>query len=187
MKLAVFCGSSSGHLAVYTEAATALGILFANQGIELIYGGGHVGLMGAIADATLGAGGRVTGVMPTQLVEREIAHEGLTQLIVVKDMHERKATIAELADGFIAMPGGAGTLEEITEQWTWAQLGIHQKPCAFLNVNDYYEPLKLLTTTMVQNGFMKAEYADMLIYEKQVDKILTAMKQYIAPTPKWQN
>lgn len=187
MKIAIYCGSKSGHLKIFTEAAKILGKLLATEGIELVYGGGHVGLMGAVADASLSAGGRVIGVMPTHLVEREIAHKSLTELIVVKDMHERKAKIAKLADGFIALPGGAGTLEEIAEQWTWAQLGIHQKPCAFLNVNDYYEPLKLMTNMMVENGFMDAAYAEMLIYEKQPDDILEMMKRYKAPTPKWQN
>ncbi|STW42923.1 lysine decarboxylase family protein [Klebsiella variicola] len=129
--IGIFCGSSAGEHPLYLDTARLVGRTLAQQGLALVYGGGKVGLMGAVADAALEAGGVVIGVMPRGLVEREIAHRGLTELHVVEDMHERKTKMAALADGFIALPGGAGTLEEIFEQWTWAQLGIHEKPCAF--------------------------------------------------------
>ena len=185
MRLAVFCGSSMGIRGEFLDAAQLLGRLLAAQDIELVYGGGHVGLMGGVADAVLGAGGKVIGVMPQHLVDKEIAHQGLTELIVVADMHERKLKMADLSDGFIAMPGGAGTIEEITEQWTWAQLGVHQKPCAFLNVLDYYDPFKMFVTSMVENGFVQADYADMLIYADDPQSILAEIKSYVAPAPKW--
>ncbi|MBL1421068.1 MAG: TIGR00730 family Rossman fold protein [Alphaproteobacteria bacterium] len=185
MRLAVFCGSSVGKSDEFLKAAQALGRLLAQQGIELVYGGGHVGLMGGIADAVLGAGGKVIGVMPQHLVDREIAHTGLSELIVVADMHERKLKMADLSDGFIAMPGGAGTIEEITEQWTWAQLGVHQKPCAFLNILNYYDPFKIFVASMVEQGFVAADYADMLIYSDDPQVILNEIKDYNAPAPKW--
>lgn len=187
MRLAVFCGSSVGNSGEFLSAAQALGRLLAERDIELVYGGGHVGLMGGVADAVLDAGGKVIGVMPQHLVDREIAHAGLTELIVVADMHERKLKMADLSDGFIAMPGGGGTLEEIAEQWTWAQLGVHQKPCAFLNVLDYYEPFKVFVTSMVQNGFVRVDYADMLIYSADPQVILDEIKSYTPPAPKWQD
>ena len=137
--IGIFCGSSAGEHPLYLDTARLVGRTLAQQGLALVYGGGKVGLMGAVADAALEAGGVVIGVMPRGLVEREIAHRGLTELHVVEDMHERKTKMAALADGFIALPGGAGTLEEIFEQWTWAQLGIHEKPCAFLNIKGYYD------------------------------------------------
>lgn len=186
MKLAVFCGSSEGTSSEYMAAARALGVEMAAQDIELIYGGAQVGLMGAVADAVLDASGKVIGVMPRHLVEREIAHNGLTELIVVEDMHERKLKMAELADGFIAMPGGAGTLEEIAEQWTWAQLGLHQKPCAFLNVLDYYEPLRTFINLTADQGFSHVNYTDMLIYSAEPKQILARIAQYTPPPPKWQ-
>ncbi len=152
--IGIFCGSSAGEHPLYLETARLVGRTLAQQGLALVYGGGKVGLMGAVADAALEAGGVVIGVMPRGLVEREIAHRGLTELHVVEDMHERKTKMAALADGFIALPGGAGTLEEIFEQWTWAQLGIHEKPCAFLNIKGYYDPLQAMVDNMVREGFM---------------------------------
>ena len=137
----VFCGSQPGDDPAYEGAAWALGETLAAMGIELVYGGGHVGLMGAIADAALAAGGEVTGVMPRALVDREIAHTGLSRLHVVGSMHERKAMMSELSEGFVALPGGSGTLEEFFEVLTWAQLGEHGKPCGLLNVAGYYDPL----------------------------------------------
>ncbi len=150
--IGIFCGSSAGEHPLYLETARLVGRTLAQQGLALVYGGGKVGLMGAVADAALEAGGVVIGVMPRGLVEREIAHRGLTELHVVEDMHERKTKMAALADGFIALPGGAGTLEEIFEQWTWAQLGIHEKPCAFLNIKGYYDPLQAMVDNMVREG-----------------------------------
>ncbi len=141
--------------------------------------------MGALADAVLNEGGRVIGVMPRALVEREIAHHGLTSLIVVDSMHERKEEMANRADGFIALAGGAGTLEEAFEQWTWAQLGVHQKPCAFLNTNGYFDPLRTMIDKIVSEGFMKAVYADMLVFSEHPIDILNAFKSYQPPLRKW--
>ena len=142
MRICVFCGSSFGNNEVYGNAAREMGRTLAAHKIGLIYGGGRVGLMGVLADAALNAGGAVIGVIPRSLVEREIQHTSLTELHTVATMHERKTRMAELADAFIALPGGAGTLEEIFEQWTWAQLGIHRKPCGFLNTNGFFDPLR---------------------------------------------
>lgn len=185
MKLAVFCGSSEGRSSEFMVAARGLGRRMAEQEIELVYGGAQVGLMGAVADAALEHGGKVIGVMPQHLVDREIAHDGLTELIVVADMHERKQQMAELSDGFIAMPGGAGTLEEIAEQWTWAQLGVHQKPCAFLNVLGYYDGLRSFVNHTVEHGFTGSDYGDMLIFTADVNDILLQINAYTPPPPKW--
>lgn len=185
MKVAVFCGSSAGLDPVYTSAAAALGRFFAEQQIALVYGGGKVGLMGVIADAVMDAGGQVYGVIPVSLQSKELAHPGLTELFVVADMHERKAKMAELADAFVAMPGGAGTLEEIFEAWTWAQLGYHSKPCAFYNVNGFYDPLLQMITNMTQAGFLKSVHADMLIQADQPEALLQALQQYQPPQHKW--
>lgn len=185
MRICVFCGSSLGRDRAYKEAAELTGKLLAQQGIELVYGGGHVGLMGALADAALAEGGQVTGVMPRALVEREIAHRGLTSLVVVDSMHERKTEMAKNADGFIALPGGAGTLEEAFEQWTWAQLGVHRKPCGFLNTKGYFDPLRSMIEKIVAEGFMKAEYADMLVFFEQPDEIFSAFESYVPPPRKW--
>ena len=184
--IGVFCGSSSGTDPIYIEAARETGRLTAQRGIEIVFGGGRVGLMGAVADAALGEGGHVTGVMPKALVDREIAHESLTEMHVVKNMHERKMKMAELSSGFVALPGGAGTLEEIFEQWTWAQLGIHDKACGFLNVGGYFDPLKEMAARMVDKGFMKGRYADMLIFTEDPGGLLDSFETYTPPAPKWQ-
>lgn len=185
MNICVFCGSSFGKDQAYKEAAERTGTLLAQRGIELIYGGGHVGLMGVIADAALAEGGQVTGVIPRALSEREVAHRDLTTLVVVDSMHERKAEMAKRADGFIALPGGAGTLEEAFEQWTWAQLGIHQKPCGFLNIKGYFDPLRAMIKQIVEEGFIRAEYADMLIFSDDPAHIISAFESYAPPTDKW--
>lgn len=185
MRIAVFCGSASGHDPVYQRAAKQLGQTLAGQGIGLVYGGGHVGLMGAVADAALLHGGEVIGVMPQALVDREIAHNGLTRLDVVSDMHARKDRMSELADGFVALPGGAGTLEEIFEQWTWAQLGIHEKPCGFLNVDGYFDPLLSMVDKMVEQGFMKMDYGQMLVITDNIDTLLQKISEYSPPARKW--
>lgn len=183
--IGIFCGSSTGENPIYQVYAQQVGKALAQAGVELVYGGGKVGLMGAVADAALEHGGRVIGVMPRGLVEREIAHSGLSDLHVVENMHERKNKMSLLADGFIAMPGGAGTLEEIFEQWTWAQLGIHEKPCAFLNVNGYYNPLQAMAEKMAAEGFMHRRYAEMLTFSDDVQEILTAFHRYTPPQRKW--
>src|SRR5918993_5316430 len=153
--VAIFCGSSSGTDPLYKVQATALGITLAHQRIEIIYGGAKVGLMGAVADAALSAGGKVTGVIPRFLRSKEIAHKNLTELIIVGSMHERKTKMHELCDGIIALPGGFGTLEELFEILTWAQLGLHKKPIGLLDVNGFYDNLNLLLQTMVHQGFLK--------------------------------
>jgi len=150
-----------------------------------VYGGGNVGLMGTLADAVLSAGGQVTGVMPRALVEREIVHQGVADLRVVETMHERKQLMADLADAFLALPGGPGTLEEIFEQWTWAQLGIHAKPCGFLNVNGYFTPLVNMMERMVVEGFLAAPLAAMVAVENQPEKLLARFETYRPPARKW--
>ncbi|MDP0615516.1 TIGR00730 family Rossman fold protein [Klebsiella pneumoniae] len=181
----IFCGSSEGGSTAYMDAARHTGKWLAKQGINIVYGGGRVGLMGAIADSALAQGGHVTGVIPKSLLEREIAHTGLSELHVVDNMHQRKSVMAELSSSFIALPGGAGTAEEIFEQWTWAQLGIHNKPCAFLNVDHFYSPLKVMVQQMVNEGFMKQDYADMLLFSESLQDIIDYFKIYTPPVSKW--
>ncbi|MGA8272080.1 MAG: TIGR00730 family Rossman fold protein [Candidatus Sulfotelmatobacter sp.] len=181
----VFCGSSSGRDAAYEAAARATGHSLARSGLRLVYGGGKVGLMGVLADTVLSAGGQVTGVIPRALFDREIAHSGVRDMRVVQSMHERKELMASLADAFIALPGGAGTLEEIFEQWTWAQLGIHAKPCGFLNVNGYFDPLFVLIGRMVAEGFMARAFAAMLAVETDPDRLLAGFRAYQPPPQKW--
>ena len=181
----IFCGSSNGNSTSYMDAARHTGKWLAEQGIHIVYGGGRVGLMGAIADSALAHGGHVTGVIPKSLQEREIAHTGLSELYVVDNMHQRKSLMAELSSSFIALPGGAGTAEEIFEQWTWAQLGIHNKPCAFLNVNHFYNPLSVMVQQMVSEGFMKQDYADMLLFSEDLHDIIDYFKAYTPPVSKW--
>jgi len=181
----VFCGSNSGVSRCYEDAARATGRALARVDLRVIYGGGKVGLMGILADAVLSAGGNVTGVMPRALLEREIAHRGLSDLRVVESMHQRKELMAGLADAFIALPGGAGTLEEIFEQWTWAQLGIHEKPCGFLNVNGYFDPLLAVFEKMVAEGFMAQGFTDMLAVENNLEALLSRFRAYQPPARKW--
>ncbi len=154
-RICVFCGSTKGDREAYPEAATAFGSLLAAHGLGLVYGGASVGLMGAVADAVLQASGDVTGVIPQSLVDKEIAHSGLTQTHIVGTMHERKALMAKLSDGFVALPGGIGTLEELFEMWTWAQLGLHDKPCVLLNVAGYYDELICFLDKMTDSGYLK--------------------------------
>lgn len=186
MRICVFCGSKSGNNELYSNAAREMGRTLAGRSIELIYGGGRVGLMGTLADAALLAGGAVVGVMPQSLVDREIQHAGLTELHIVGTMHERKTKMAELAEGFIALPGGAGTLEEIFEQWTWAQLGIHHKPCGFLNTNGYFDPLRAMIDRMTAEGFLRPEHASMLVFDTEPGAIVDKFGAYCAPLAKWQ-
>lgn len=186
MRICVFCGSNSGNNGLYVTAAREMGKTLAAHNIDLIYGGGRVGLMGALADAALGAGGAVIGVMPRALVEREIQHTSLSQLHTVETMHERKTKMAELADGFIALPGGAGTLEEIFEQWTWAQLGIHDKPCGFLNTSGYFDSLRKMIEQMTGEGFLRPEHASMLVFDTHPAAILDEFRNYSPPEAKWQ-
>ena len=181
MRYCVFCGSSGGVRPEYTQAAEELGRLLAEAGIGLVYGGASVGLMGAVADAALKAGGEVIGVIPQSLAGREIAHQGLKDLRITSSMHERKAMMAELSDGFIALPGGIGTFEEIFEVWTWAKLAHHAKPCALLNVEGFYDGLALFLDTVVREGFLKGKHLEMLLNERDPKSLLEAMGKYVAP------
>ncbi|HKT14294.1 MAG TPA: TIGR00730 family Rossman fold protein [Allosphingosinicella sp.] len=183
--LCVFCGSSIGRDVRYREAAVAAGQALVRGGIDLVYGGGRIGLMGIIADAVLAGGGRVTGVIPQDLLDRELGHSGLTALHVVGSMHERKAKMAELSDGFIALPGGAGTLEEMFEQWTWAQLGIHAKPCGFLNADGYFDPVRAMIARMVAEGFLSPEHADILVFASDIGTLLDCFEDRFAPARRW--
>lgn len=183
--ICVYCGSSAGNDPKFLEEAVSAGTLIAKQGLTLVYGGGKVGLMGAVADAALAAGGKVIGVMPADLVNQEIGHKGLTELKIVNSMHERKWAMAELSDGFLCLPGGPGTYEEIFEQWTWALLGFHAKPCGFVNVAGYYDPLRAAVANMVENGFLQAQYAEMLIYAADTEEALARFEAYVPPPPKW--
>ena len=180
-RLCVFCGSSKGAREIYVQAAQQVGLELARRGIELVYGGGNVGLMGVLADAVLAAGGRVTGVIPEQLMARELGHTGVQDLRIVKTMHERKALMAELADGFIAMPGGIGTYEEFFEVLTWAQLGLHAKPCALLNVDDFYNPVLRLLDHAVEERFVRASHRDLIVVETVPARLLDRMAQHHAP------
>ena len=185
MILCVYCGTSFGDDPAYLAAAKATAQLFAEQGIGIVYGGAIVGLMGAVADTALAAGGKVIGVMPHSLVEREIGHPGLTALHVTETMHERKALMEQLSDGFVALPGGPGTLDEMMEQWTWALLGVHAKPCGFLNVKGYFDPLQAMTRRMVAEGFLKQTYADMLVFTDDPAELVERFRAYVPPPPKW--
>ncbi|PWV99364.1 hypothetical protein DFQ01_11580 [Paenibacillus cellulosilyticus] len=182
--IAVFCGSSEGISPVYKEAAIQLGQALANNQITLIYGGANVGLMGAVADAVLEQGGSVIGILPHFLQSREIAHTGLTELIMVDSMHERKAKMAELADGFIAMPGGPGTMEEYFEIFTWGQLGLHEKPCGLLNVNHYFDPLLSMFDVMERERFMQPKYRSMVLTDDTPEGMLAKFASYSAPSVK---
>jgi uncharacterized protein (TIGR00730 family) len=154
-RVCVFCGASSGRAPAYADAARAFGATLAARGLGLVYGGGRVGLMGAVADGALGAGGEAVGVIPQELVDRELAHGGLSELRVVGSLHERKALMAELADAFVALPGGFGTLDELMEQLTWWQLGLHSKPVGLLDVEDYWRPLIALARHATEEGFVR--------------------------------
>lgn len=185
MHVAVYCGSSSGHNPDYVEAAQALGQYLGEQGINLVFGGGKVGLMGTVADAVLAAGGEVHGVIPEALKDRELAHPGLTHLDVVATMHQRKARMAELADAYIALPGGPGTLEELFEAWTWGQLGYHRKPCALYNVCGYYDALLDFVDRMTGEGFLSPTHAEMLIVASEPAPLVDALRAYQPPARKW--
>jgi uncharacterized protein (TIGR00730 family) len=184
--LCVFCGSSQGANPAYAEAAKNLGGELARRGIALVYGGGNVGLMGVIADAVLAGGGEVIGVIPEALMAKELGHGRIQDLRVVKTMHERKAMMAELSDGFIAMPGGIGTFEEFFEIVTWAQLGFHSKPCALLNVNGFYDPLLHLLDHAIAESFVKPKQRDLVLVEADFSKLLDRMAHHHVPhEPKW--
>lgn len=180
-RLCVFCGANPGHDPRYLEAAAALGRCIAQAGLGLVYGGASIGLMGAVADAALAEGGEVIGVIPQTLVEREVAHHGLADLRVVTSMHERKALMAELSDGFIALPGGVGTLEELFEVWTWSHLGLHRKPCGLLDVAGFYSGLGRFIDHVQQEGFLREGVRDMLLMADDPVRMIAAMRDYVPP------
>ncbi|GAB3351709.1 LOG family protein [Lysobacter tyrosinilyticus] len=182
----VYCGSNAGSKPAYAERAIALGTRLAKEGLQLVYGGGNVGLMGIVADAVLEAGGEVIGVIPEQLVNWEVAHKGLTRLEVVANMHERKARMFDLADGFVALPGGFGTLDEMFEMLTWRQLGIGDKPCAFLDVDGFYVPLMTMMNRMVEERFLHADQRRDLWHGEDIDSMIDWMRAYQpAQSSKW--
>ncbi|WP_233880916.1 LOG family protein [Paraburkholderia flagellata] len=182
----VYCGSSPGANPIYTEAAQAFGRALVAANLALVYGGGKVGLMGVIADTVMAGGGRAIGVIPELLVDKEVGHVGLTELHVVPDMHHRKKMMADLSDAFVAMPGGAGTLEELFEVYTWAQLGYHRKPVGVLNISGFYDPLMSLLDHTVREGFMRQTYRDMLQTDSDPAALIAKLKHYHAPTKdKW--
>ncbi|HEV8514700.1 MAG TPA: TIGR00730 family Rossman fold protein [Cyclobacteriaceae bacterium] len=185
-RITVFCGSSLGNDPRFQIHARLLGQTLAKQNIELVYGGAKIGLMGAVADGALSEGGKVIGVLPKFLRSKEISHEGLTELILVDSMHERKTKMNELCDGVIALPGGFGTMEEFFEMLTWGQLGLHQKPVGILNVNGFYNSLIELAQTMVDGGLLKEVNQKMLLVSSDIDDLLSKMKNYVAPVVgKW--
>lgn len=184
-RITVFCGSSLGTDTIFEEQAYKLGAALAQKGIGLVYGGGHVGLMGAVANGAFDNKGITIGVIPEFLKAKELAHTNLTELIVVDTMHERKSKMNELSDGVIALPGGYGTLEELFEMLTWAQLDIHQKPIGILNTNGFYDDLLDMIGKMVEKGFLHRTYLEMIAVDSDIDRLLNAMEHYSAPQEKW--
>lgn len=185
-KVCVYCGSSPGKSPEYIESARDLARELVARNIDLVYGGASIGIMGEIADTVLASGGKVTGVIPKSLADKEISHKGLTELKVVTSMHERKAIMAELSDGFVALPGGLGTLEELFEVLTWSQLGFHQKPSALLNVKQYYDKLSQFLDHAINEEFVKPTHQKMLLIEDTPSKLLDAMSEYNPPKiSKW--
>jgi uncharacterized protein (TIGR00730 family) len=179
--IAVFCGSREGYNEVYREAAYTVGAVLADTGIEVIYGGGKIGLMGALAEGVLQNNGRITGVIPSFLQTKEVAHDGLSDMVITETMHERKIKMYELCDAVIVLPGGWGTMDEMFEMLTWGQLGLHQKPIGLINVNGFYESLKVLVNNMVQEGFLDEQLASMLLSGDTVNELLELMNNYEAP------
>ncbi len=185
-RVCIFCGSSKGARDVYVEAARAMGAALTRQGIGLVFGGGRIGLMGVIADAVLEAGGEVIGVIPNAMVAKELAHNGLTELRVVSSMHERKALMAELADAFVALPGGYGTFEEFCEVVTWTQLGLHRKPCGLLNVDGFYDPLLAFFDHAVAEGFVRSRDRALVLEEGDPERLLDLLVRHRPPAlEKW--
>ncbi|HEX8639477.1 MAG TPA: TIGR00730 family Rossman fold protein [Pyrinomonadaceae bacterium] len=185
-RICVFCGSNAGANPAFLRAAEQVGLFLARRNVELVYGGGRVGLMGKIADTVLSAGGKVIGVIPESLAIKEVAHQSLTELHVVDSMHERKALMAEFADGFIALPGGFGTFEEFCEIVTWAQLGIHRKPCALLNVEGYYDHLTAMFDAATAQNFIAGEHRRLVLIDGEIEKLYERMKNFRPPAiEKW--
>lgn len=174
----VFCGSSKGNDAVYVQAAKLLGKMLAEKNLRLVYGGGNIGLMKEIADAVLENGGNVVGVIPQSLMDWELGHNGLSELKIVNSMHDRKKQMSDLSDAFIALPGGLGTLEELFEIATWAQLGIHSKPCGLLNVAGFYDHMRTFLNHMVEEGFLKRQQLDLIMVADSADELLAKFEQF---------
>jgi uncharacterized protein (TIGR00730 family) len=187
-RVCVFCGASSGRVPAYADAARAFGAALAGRGLGLVYGGGRVGLMGAVADGALAAGGEVVGVIPQELVDRELAHSGVTELRVVASLHERKALMAELSDAFVALPGGFGTLDELMEQLTWSQLGLHEKPVALFDVEGYWRPLIALARHATEEGFVRESDLAAIAVGDDAEGVLARLDRLTReprPRPKW--
>ena len=184
--ICVFCGSTAGEDPRYLDGATLLGQSLAGRGIGLVYGGSQMGLMGRIADSVLDAGGKVVGVLPEPLQHREVAHRSLTELVITGSMHERKAEMARRADGFIAAPGGLGTIEEFLEVLTWAQLGMHRKPCGILNTNGYFDPLAAVFDHALREGFIQTVHREMILSDSDAEGLLDRMQSFRPPRlPRW--
>jgi uncharacterized protein (TIGR00730 family) len=186
-RVCVFCGSSPGARPAYAEATVEVGRLLADDGVGVVYGGGHVGLMGVLADTAMARGGEVIGVMPQALVDREIAHDAISELRVVGSMHERKALMAELSDAFVALPGGLGTLEELFEVYTWSQLGLHDKPCGLLDVDGYFAGIVDFLDHAVRERFVREQHRDMLVVERHPGALIDRLREFEpqAVRPKW--
>jgi uncharacterized protein (TIGR00730 family) len=184
--ICVYCGSSIGRRSEYANQAREFGQRLAGRGLAMVYGGGRVGVMGVIADAVLEAGGRVTGVIPQSLLEKEVAHQSLTELIITQSMHERKTIMADRSDAFVALPGGIGTLEELFEIWTWGQLGLHDKPCGVLNIAGYFDGMIAFVDHAVEERFLKPIHRERLIVENDADVLLRRLEAYVpSQLPKW--
>ena len=185
-RLCTYCGASSGRKPAYLAAAETLGNALATRGIGLVFGGGNTGMMGAVAQGAIRGGGETIGIIPHDLLKKETPYEGLTELVVVDSMHERKAMMAKLSDGFAALPGGLGTMEELFEVWTWAQLGFQRKPCALLNVEGYFDPLIRFLDSAVSEGFVEQQHRAMLIVENDAHALITKLESYVPPeVPRW--
>jgi uncharacterized protein (TIGR00730 family) len=184
--LCIYCGSSPGNRPEYVAEARCFGRTLVEQDIGLVYGGASIGLMGVVADTVLAAGGTVTGVIPRALLRKEVVHHGLTELVITESMHARKAKMAQLADAFVALPGGIGTFEELFEIWTWAQLGFHRKPCALFNPRGYFDPLVQFLDHAVEEGFLKPVHRSMLLVSDSPENLLEALRSYRPPViDKW--
>ncbi len=183
-RICVFCGSKTGNSPLFLEAAIQLGRVLAERGLDLVYGGASIGLMGAVADSVLTGGGKVVGVIPEAMASKEVAHDGLTEMHVVSSMHERKSMMARLADAFVALPGGFGSFEELLEMITWAQLGIHRKPVGILNVAGYYDPLIQLFEGAIEAGFIKPRNRQLFVIEQEADRLLQTLLAHKLPEVK---
>ena len=183
-RICVFCGSKTGNSPLFLEAAVQLGRVLAERGLELVYGGASIGLMGAVADSVMAGGGKVVGVIPEAMASKEVAHDGLTEMHVVSSMHERKSMMARLADAFVALPGGFGSFEELLEMITWAQLGIHRKPVGILNVSGYYDPLIQLFEGAIEAGFIKPRNRQLYVIEREADRLLRTLLAHKLPEVK---